>query len=218
MQAGSPQIVTSVLGSVSPEIRGACDVPGDAGVTVRFEGAAGATPRWSTEALAGDARTSATAKTKMTAGKAAAPYHRRLYAARRKAPRGRYVVGRWRPWKIEHSREDELNVGARTKLIAIGALTAAAIIPASAAASVKDDFGPAADVTVHPETGKATFVATEAGRALPAPTKGSPEAAAIAFLNDHARRLRPRRRRPQPGRLRGHSFRRRQLRPRAAGG
>ncbi len=79
-----------------------------------------------------------------------------------------------------------MNVGARTKLIAIGALTAVAVIPASAAASVRDDFGPAANVTVHPETGKAAFVATEQGRALPAPTKGSPEAVALAFLDDHA--------------------------------
>ena len=71
-----------------------------------------------------------------------------------------------------------MNVGARTTLIAIGALTAAWIIPASATASVKDGFGPAADVTVHPETGKAAFVATEPGRALPAPTKGSPGAVA----------------------------------------
>ena len=79
-----------------------------------------------------------------------------------------------------------------------------ALFPAAAAASVKNDFGPAADVTVHPETGKASFVATDPGRALPAPTKGSPEAVALAFLTDHARCLRPRRGRLEPQRLRGY--------------
>ena len=79
-----------------------------------------------------------------------------------------------------------MSVGARTKLMAIGALAAAAVVPAGAAASVAADFGPAADVRVHPETGKAAFVATQPGRALPAPTKDSAGAVGLAFLNDHA--------------------------------